>query len=120
MAVMQLMKKNLLEFTKYSPPTLLTSGKYTTNSGDVIEVLGNLQPTGHGLSTVKLPEGFKTQDSRIFYTKELLTPVSEYTKEDGDTTSIGEVGYVVFNSGDWEGYQLIPDHYAVILIKKGK
>ena len=117
-----LLKTTVLTFTRFEEGNYDVGGTEEWVDGTPTPVIaeGSLQPFREGTSKVVLPEGTKTQDARLFYTKTLLRTEDEFNNTVADTTVINGATYEVFNSGDWNQFGLSVDHFRAILIRRDK
>lgn len=120
MMAISLLQKSTLTFTRDGGDGYWNEdGQWVEAAPITVQAIGNLQPFRQGKEQIILPEGKKSDDAFIFYTKTLLQTASQFTKELADTTVIDSRDYYVLSAEDWSKQPgLIPIHWKTILMRE--
>lgn len=91
-------------------------GEWVDGAITTIPSTGSLQPYKQGKVSLIPPEGLRTTDLRLYYTKTLLRTADEFQDITADYCVIGGRQFQVFDFEDWSGYGLETDHYKYLLV----
>lgn len=116
---MRLLNTHSLVFTMYA------SGGYPGTDGNWVyptpttqTVKGSLQSFKKGTETLILPDGYRTQDVKVFLTKTNIPTLEESSSKKAATTIIDGRTYVVHDREDNTGFSLAADHYKLYLVRE--
>lgn len=97
------------------------SGRWVPDPRASFDIQCNIQPFKMSNAQEILPEGKKSGDALVVYTKTDLQTVSQFDKELADTTTIDGLTYYAFAVENWSRQgTLQPQHYKVIFVRKDK
>lgn len=121
MASIKLLKTHTLTITREGNDTdkgrYDESGKWINPTAtEDFDVIGNLQSYKAANAQKVLPEGTRTSDVKIFYTKEDLRTMEQFNNLPADKATINSKVYTVFTELDWTEFNLTPDHRAYIFL----
>lgn len=114
---MSLFKKSSLTFTRYGKEEDDDYGRpKPTIISPSINTKGSLQPLPFGEKTKVLPEGKKTRDAYVYYTKTKLNMLDVAQSIPSDTTVIDGRVFEVFDYGDWAkvASRLVHNQYLLV------
>ena len=112
------MKQIPLTFVRFGNKTSDSEGNREYEVVGEITTKGALQPYSFGDTTVVIPEGRKTSDFKLFYTKTLLRPSNSRLETIADECEINGVKYEVYDAGDWSTNLSRLAHFKVVLARK--
>ena len=101
-------------------------GEYDTNRNYVDKApkpfctMSSIQPYKKGKDQVVLPEGIRSEDALVVWTKDELRVADQFNNLKADETTIDGREYVVFFVSNWNRHGLSVDHYEAIIIRKDK
>lgn len=118
----RLLKIYPLTFQRYDEVNggyLDANNNYVSGGRTPVITEGNLQPYRMGTTQLTLPEGYKAEESLIYYTKTEIKTVEQFGKSEADETTIDGFEYVAHASGNWNRYSgLRLNHYKILLVRK--
>lgn len=82
------------------------------------DIEGSLQAFKKGTETLVLPDGYRTEDAKVFFTDIDIPTQNEFSAEQAATTVIKGREYTAFDKEDNTGFGLAADHYKVLLIRE--
>lgn len=96
------------------------NGDWVDNSEPIeMHVIGNVQPYLKSNTQVKLPDGIREDDVRIFYTRAVLQTANKKNGTMADKMVYKGTHYEAFTVFDWGGQGRL-EHHAVVFIKEDK
>lgn len=119
----KLLKTHTLTITRKTPDTGYidpSTKRWVAGSSVPIEVVGGLQPIKAGEKLIDLPDGIRTIDTKVFYSKDEIKTELEQINQEADETVIDGIDYKCFFVEAWTGTGLRSDHYKSIFIRKDK
>ena len=110
------------------PLTILRSqgGEYDSNRNFVDKdpksfcTMSSIQPYRKGKDQVVLPEGIRSEDVLVVWTKDELRVADQFKNLKADETTVDGREYVTFYVSNWNRHGLSIDHYEAILVRKDK
>ena len=120
---LRLLKTHTLSISRKDPDTGYidpTTRRWVEGTATAIDVQGSLQPFRSGESLIDLPEGIRTQDTRVFYSVDEIKTELEEINQEADETVIDNIAYKCFFVEPWKGLGLSIEHYRSIFIRKDK
>jgi hypothetical protein len=82
------------------------------------DVKFSIQPFTKGSTQHVLPEGIKSDDARVLFTKFAMKQASQKTKLKADRVEIDDEIYVAFKVASWSTHGLLADHYEALAIRE--
>lgn len=98
--------------------TYNAAGEWVRGTTTTLNVECNLQPYRRGTEQMTLPEGVRSEDVLIMYTKTPIRAVDQFDKTLADETTIKNREYVALMVEDWNLNNLKLDHYKVYWVRK--
>ena len=96
-------------------------GNYVDGTTSNFDINCNIQPFRKGDTEMELPEGVRSEDVRVIYTKTQLLNNIEQLNQEADTTVIDGLQYECHNVATWIGYQLrAAENYKVMFVRVDK
>lgn len=107
-----------LTFVRFGNKTSDSEGNRKYEVVEEITAKGALQPYRLGDTTTVIPEGRKTSDFKLFYTKTPLRPSDSRLETIADECEINGIKYEVYDAGDWSTNLSRLAHFKVVLARK--
>lgn len=83
-----------------------------------LKTIGSLQAFSRGKETLVLPEGLRSQDARVYYSKDTIPLLDEYTESKASSVTIDGKKFYAFDVEHNVGFGLVADHYKYYLLRK--
>lgn len=96
------------------------NGNWVEGSETIVPIKCSLQPFRNGDSQRDLPEGIRSDEVYVVYTKTPILSADDRTKRKADEIEIQGVRFECFFAENWNWYGLNSDHYKAVFIKKDK